>query len=626
MGNPYGGYIGKILHVDLSRGQITEETPGDKLYADFIGGYGIGARTLYRRQKPRVKPLGPENMLGFITGPLTGTPALTGTRFVVVSKSPLTDTWGDANSGGRFGTVLKSAGYDAVFFSGISEKPVYLFIKDGRAELRDAGRLWGKGSVETEAWLQAELGKEASIACIGPGGENLSLISGVVNDEGRIAARSGLGAVMGSKKLKAVAVVGHGKIPVKDPERADQIRKKYWQKLEGHIIKEVLSKFGTCGFTPGAIKTGDAGVKNWAGVSEVDFPYADAFSGDTALKYQVRKHGCLRCPIYCGGIVKLDSGPYQVGECGKPEYETLAAFGPMCLNRNVESIVKLNAMCNDYGIDTLSAGATLAFAMECYQNGLITRKDLGGIELGWGNPDAMIAVLGMMGRREGLGDILADGTRAAAAKIGRGAEQYAMHIHGQEIPQHGIRHAPGYATSYSLDATPSRHTQGGFAYVERFKGKITGLDFPDHNKYDYAGKGEWSAKMHNIFHIIQAAGVCLLGYLAIDFNSLPENMNAIVGWDYTLDDLFRIGERIGNLRQAFNIREGLDLREFKIPDRETGRPPLEKGPLAGVTVDVETQQRDYLKAMDWDIKTAQPSRQKLVELGLDDVAKDLYGH
>ena len=624
MSGQCGGYIGKILNVELSIGKISEETPDDKLYADFIGGYGIGARIIYSRQKAKVDPLGPENMLGFITGPLTGTPALTGTRFVVVSKSPLTGTWGDSNSGGRFGTVLKAAGYDAIFFSGISDKPVYLFIKDGRAELRDASRLWGKGSVETEALLKAELGKEVSIACVGQSGENLSLISGIVNDEGRIAARSGLGAVMGSKKLKAVAVIGSGEIPVKDSDRANQIRKKYWDKLEGHIVKDILSKFGTCGFTPGAIKTGDAGVKNWSGVSEVDFPNADAFSGDNIIKYQVKKHGCLRCPIYCGGIVKLDSGPYQVDECGKPEYETLAGFGSMCLNENLESIVKLNAMCNDYGLDTLSAGATIAFAMECYENGLITKQDLDGIELTWGKPDAMIAVIEMMGKREGFGDILADGTRVAAQKIGKGAEKYAMHIQGQEIPQHGIRHAPGYATSYSMDATPSRHTQGGFAYVERFKGKITGLDFPDHNKYDYAGKGEWSAKMHNIFHIVQASGVCLLGYLAIDFNSLPENMNAIVGWDYTLDDLFKIGERIGNLRHAFNIREGLNPREFTIPDREIGKPPLEKGPLADVTVDVETQQRDYLKAMDWDINTAKPSKQKLIGLGLDDVANDLY--
>jgi aldehyde:ferredoxin oxidoreductase len=624
MSEHYGGYIGKILYVDLSSGKIKEETPDDKLYADFIGGYGIGARIIYSRQKAKVDPLGPENILGFITGPLTGTPALTGTRFVVVSKSPLTETWGDSNSGGRFGTILKSAGYDAIFFSGISDKPVYLFIKDGRAELRDATPLWTKGSVETEAMLKAELGKEVSIACIGQGGENLSLISGIVNDEGRIAARSGLGAVMGSKKLKAVAVIGHGKIPVKDPAMAQQIRRKYWNKIEGHVVKEILSKVGTCGFTPGAIKTGDAGVKNWSGVSEVDFPHADAFSGDNIIKYQVRRHGCLRCPIYCGGIVKLDSGPYQVGECGKPEYETLAGFGSMCLNENVESIVKLNAICNDYGIDTLSVSGTMAFAMECYENGLITKEDLGGIELTWGNPDAMIAILEMMGKREGFGDILADGSRVAARKIGQGAEKYAMHIQGQEFPQHGIRHAPGYATSYSLDATPSRHTQGGFAYVERFKGKITGLDLPDHNKYDYAGKGEWSAKMHNIFHIVQAAGVCLLGYLAIDFNSLPENMNAIVGWDYTLDDLFKIGERIGNLRHAFNIREGLNPAKFRIPDREIGKPPLEKGPLAGVTVDVETQRRDYLKAMDWDIDTAKPSKRKLLELGLDDVAKDLY--
>ncbi len=624
MSDRYGGYIGKILYVDLSHRKIGEETPGDRLYADFIGGYGIGARIIYSRQKAGVDPLGPDNTLGFVSGPLTGTPALTGTRYSLVGKSPLTGTWGDANSGGRFGTVLKWAGYDAVFLSGASDSPVYLLIGDGRAELRDAGWLWGKGSVETEQLLKAELGKEASIACVGQAGENLSLISGVVNDEGRLAARSGLGAVMGSKKLKAVAVVGHGKVPVKDPDRAEQLRKKYWDKIQGRNIPDVLRKYGTCGFTPGAIKKGDAPVKNWAGVWEVDYPNLDLLTGDSIIKYRVRKHGCLRCPIYCGGMVKIDSGPYKVDECGKPEYETLAAFGPMCLNEDRESIIKLNAMCNDYGLDTISAGGTLAFAMECYENGLINKGDLGGIELNWGNPEAMIAVLEMMAKRQGFGAVLADGSRVAAQKIGKGAEKYAMEVQGQEIPMHDIRYAPGYATSYSMDATPGRHTQGGFAYVERFTGQITGLDLPEHDKHQYSGKGEWSARMYDIFHILNSAGICILGYLNIDFNSIPEFMNAIVGWEYTLDDLFKIGERIGNLRQAFNIREGLNPREFKLPDRLIGKPPLKRGPVAGVTVDVETQAREYLEAMDWDINTARPSRRKLLALGLDDVARDLY--
>ncbi|MBA7480378.1 putative oxidoreductase YdhV [subsurface metagenome] len=624
MNGQYGGYIGKILYVDLSNHKFREETPDDKFYADYIGGYGIGARILYSRQKAKVDPLGPDNMLGFVTGPLTGTPALTGTRFTLVGKSPLTGTWGDSNSGGRFGTILKSAGYDAVFFSGISDRPVYLLINDGKAELRDADWLWGKDIVETEKLLRAELGKEASIACIGRAGENLCLISGVVNDEGRIAARSGLGAVMGSKKLKAVAVIGHGKIPVKDPNRANQLRKKHWDMLQGRHIPDVLRKYGTCGFTPGAIKKADAAIKNWAGVSEVDYPDLDLLTGDSITHYQVRKHGCLRCPIYCGGIVKVENGPYQVDECGKPEYETLAVFGPMCLNASAESIIKLNAMCNDYGLDTLSVGGTLAFAIECYENGLIAKDDLGGIELTWGNSDAMIAVLDMMANREGFGDILADGSRVAARKIGKGAEKYAMQVQGQELPMHGMRNAPGYATSYSMDATPGRHTQGGFAYVERFTGQITGLDFPEHDRYDYSGKGEWSAKLHNLFHILNSAGICMLGYLTIDFNSIPDFMNAIVGREYTLDDLVKIGERIGNLRQSFNIREGLNPREFKLPDRAIGKPPLERGPVASVTVDVETQVREYLEAMDWDINTAKPSKRKLLELGLDDVAKELY--
>jgi aldehyde:ferredoxin oxidoreductase len=626
MSGKYGGYVGKILHVDLAENKIVEETPDDDLYRDFLGGYGLGARIIYSRQKAKVDPLGPENTFGLVTGSLTGTPAITGSRWTVVGKSPLTGTWGDANGGGSLGPALKAAGYDAVFFTGAAAKPVYLFIEDGKAELKDAATFWGKDAAETDVLLKEKEGKGARVACIGQGGENLCRIAGVVTEGGRIAARSGLGAVMGSKKLKAVVAKGSGEIPVKDREQAKEVRRKYLAGVKDNLVFQTLQKFGTCAFTPGSTLSGDAGVKNWGGAAETDYPVdPNVLGGEKITSYQTKKYGCYQCPIACGGIVSLKKGAHQIEEMHKPEYETLAVFGPMCLNVDPETIMVVNHLCNIYGLDTLSTGGTLAFAMECYEQGIITKDDTDGIELTWGNGDAMIRMVEMMAKREGFGDILADGSKWAAEKIGKGAEQYAMHVQGEGFPMHGARFAPGYAVQWTMDATPGRHTQGGYSFVERYSKFMTGLDLPqDVDKYAYTGRGEWAANVHNIVHVLSSAGLCLLCYLSLDMHSIPEFMRAIVGWQYDLDDLFKVGERIANIRQAFNIREGLNPLDFKLPNRVTGRPPLEHGPLAGITIDVDTQTKDFLKAHEWDINTAKPSKQKLLELGLDDVAKDLY--
>lgn len=376
------GYMGKILFVDLSNGKLSEELPQEKFYRDFLGGYGLGARIIYSRQRGGVNPLGPENNIGFVTGPLTGVRGLLGSRFTVVGKSPLTGGWGDANCGGYFGPYLKFSGYDAVFFNGVSAKPVYLLIDDGKAELWDASHLWGKDSWETEEVLQRELGKKIAVACIGLAGEKLSLISCVMHDKGTAAARSGLGAVMGSKKLKAVAVIGTKEVPVPDKNKVAQVYKEYLGLLSGDYY-ERFKKWGTCGDNANAASNGDSPVKNWTGVGSIDFPNAKAISDDAVIALQERKHACLWCPIACKGIMKAGKTyDYKAG-VHKPEYETSAAFGMMLLNDNLESIIKANDICNRYGLDTISAGATIAFAIECYENGIITKRDTGGIELSW---------------------------------------------------------------------------------------------------------------------------------------------------------------------------------------------------------------------------------------------------
>jgi aldehyde:ferredoxin oxidoreductase len=582
-----GGYMGKLLFVDLSTGKIKEESPDESLYRDFIGGYGIGSRIIYNRQKPGVDPLGPENTLGFLPGPLTGTPALMGCRYTVVAKSPLTGGWGDANCGGYFGPHLKFAGYDGVLFTGVSAKPAYLLINNGKAELRDASKLWGKGNYETEDTLKAELGEAAEVVSIGAA-----------------AGRSGLGAVMGSKKLKAVAARGEQKVPIADIDEANRLRKEHLAefmavKMGGASFFEGFRKYGTGGHADRAAHSGDTPVKNWGGVGIIDLPDVSGLGGDVVIANLDKRVTCWRCPLACEALLKEGKGEYKYpAGTRRPEYETLASFGAMCLNNNAEAIIMANNICNSNGLDTMSAGCTIAFAMECYEHGLITKADTDGIELKWGDHHAMIAMLEKMSRREGFGDILADGTRVAAEKIGKGAEQYAINIGGQEVGYHDPKLSspfPGStADRYWLDATPGRHSQG-------------------FGPTSFGG------------HVRNAAGLCLTAYGPVDVGKyISGYMNAVTGWQRSWKELLKAGERIANMRHVFNLREGINPLNRKVHPRVIGDPPQKEGPLAGVTVDIKVQAYWNLGALDWDAKTTKPSKEKLLELGLDDVAQELW--
>ncbi len=611
-----GGYTGKILYVDLTKGNTSEELADDKLYQDFLGGYGIGARILFSRQKAKVDPLGPDAMLGFVTGILTGTPALFAARYVAVGKSPLTGTWGDANSGGDFGPQLKFAGYDAVFFSGISPAPVYLLIDNGKAELRKADKLWGKDTWETESLLTAELGTDARVACIGPAGESLSLISCIINNKGRAAGRSGLGAVMGSKKLKAVVVRGNKTVPVAREPELKEARTKHLGQLGGAV--EAYRKFGTCAGMNALVQAGDTPVKNWKGTA-LDFTTAASISDQSVINLQERKYGCWHCPVACGGHMKPGTGQYSYpAEVHKPEYETLAAFGSMCLNDNLESIIKVNDICNRYGLDTISAGSIIAFAIECYENGLISNKDTDGIELKWGSHKAIVEMTEKLAKGEGFGKVLAGGARRAAQQIGKGAEEFAIQIHGQEVPMHDPKRFMNYATAY-LDTTPGRHTQGSYGTKP-----VSGLEFPAYDSKSSAGRGQANKMGSDLMHMISCAGMCMFGLGFMDASALTDFMNLTTGWNCSIDDLLKTGDRIANVRQAFNIREGVGMVDFKVPGRISGNPPPTAGPTAGRSVDFDTLRNDYLTARDWDIKSSKPSKKKLLELGMDDVASALW--
>ncbi len=598
------GYMGKILFVDLSTGKLKEEQPEESLYHDFIGGYGLGARILYSRQKGGVDPLGPENTLGFLTGPLTGTPSTFAGRYGVVGKSPLTGGWGDSNGGGHFAPQIKFAGYDAVFLTGISDKPVYLLLDDGKAELRDASHLWGKDCFETEDMLVEEVGKGVESTCIGPAGERQSLISCIITRRGAAAGRSGLGAVMGSKKLKAVAARGNQEIPVYDIEKANRLRREHVSAMKSYSGMETLEgfhKYGTSHVAEGFAHSGNTPVKNWGGVGVIDLPDASGLSGDAAIANVETRTGCWHCPIGCEGRLSAGEGEYKYpAGTRRVEYETQAAFGTMCLNANTEALNMINHLCNSHGLDTISGGTVMAFAIECYENGILTRADTDGIELTWGNHRAIVAMTEKMVKGEGIGAVLANGVKYAAGKIGKGAEEFAVHIGGQELGMHDPRLAnfpdATSAARYLMDPTPGRHTQMSFG--------------PD------------SFTMQ----LVNAAGWCMFSDLVggNTLTYLTGFMRAVTGWDRSEDELLKCGERILNMRHVFNLREGINPLKHKVHPRIIGRPPLTAGPLAGASADIEAQAYWGLGALDWSRSTTRPSKKKLLELGLDDVAEELW--
>lgn len=595
-----GGYMGKLLFVDLSSGKITEELPDDSLYLNYIGGYGVGARLLYDRMKAGVDPLGPENIFALITGPLTGSPAIGGARYQAVAKSPLTGGWGDANSGGHFGPFLKFAGYDGVFFSGISEKPVYLFIDDGKAELKDASHLWGKDTYYTEDTLRGEHGGTSKVVCIGPAGEKLSLVASIITHKGDAAARGGMGTVMGAKRLKAVVVRGNMKVPIADMETANRLRKEHIEDL-----KEFMKRFhhyGTGSHADISAHSGDTPVNNWGGVGVNDVPDVSGLNKDKVIANLDKRIGCWRCPAACKGSLKAGTGEYKYPAGNhRLEYETLGAFGANCGNTNVESINMASHLCNAYGMDTISAGTIVAFAMECYENGIITKKDTDGIELNWGNHRALVAMVEKMVKREGLGDILADGVKVAAGKIGKGAEKFAVHIGGQEVGMHDPRIASHQfagmpsAAMYWMNSTPGRHTQA----------------------FGPAGF---------ITHLNNAMGTCMIIFQWPSARGpyTQRMMAAVTGLNRSMEELLKCGERIGVMRHLFNLREGINPLKHYLHGRVIGRPPLTDGPLAGVTSDVEAEAWWHLGALDWDRITTVPSRNKLLELGLNAEAEELW--
>ncbi len=646
-------YMGKVLMVDLSSGTMTEESIPDDVYRQYLSGMGLGAYILYNRIPAGADPLGPENILGFCSGLLTGTGSLFSGRWTLVGKSPLTGGWGDANCGGTFSPAIKHCGYDAIFFKGISSKPVYLYVKNGKATLKDAADLWGKDAVETEEKLKKQYGEKAGVAVIGPAGEKVSLISGVCTDKGRIAARSGLGAVMGVKKLKAVVLDGVQRINVQDPEAMKRLSLKCvkWTNFpmplnllpgvglalmgtfmgatpvmfaqDGLLYKTILRTWGTGGMNQMSVEMGDSPLKNWDGSSkDFNLGKSKTINPDIIRKAEIVKYHCYSCPLGCGGICAT-KGKYA--HTHKPEYESILALGGLCMNEDLDSLFYLNELLNRAGMDTISAGATAAFAIECYEKGILTKDDTDGLELKWGNTEAIVALIRKMVNREGIGDILADGSKVAAAKIGRGAEGCTVHAGGQEPAMHDGRGDPGFNVHYSVEPTPGRHTIGAHLYYEMFQlwKRVKGLPRPSllfmkGSKYKVnKEKAQASAACSKFMSMGNGAGMCMFG-LFIGAKRIPtfDWLNAATGWKFTPEEYMTIGERIQTMKQDFNVKHGIEPKNNFISRRAQGNPPLKEGPNKGRSVDIEKLAADYWEQFGWDRITGKPKEETLKRLGI----------
>lgn len=659
------GFWGKILHVDLTAKKFEYEELDRKFYEKYLSGVGLGARVLWDRLKPGVDPLGPDNILGFTTGILTDTPTLFTGRFTVVGKSPLSGGWGDANCGGYFAPFLKRCGVDAVFFHGAAQKPVYLYLDEKTAELKDASDLWGKDIVETEEILKKTHGKRVQVATIGMSGEKQCRFAGICNDGGRIAARSGLGGVMGSKNLKAVVAAGKARVGAADKSTMKTLTKQFRERfskmrflekvlddkalaLTGLITRvfpvyprqptflwrALLRKFGTPALTAMSSESGDSPIKNWGGAGCKDFPLSTVkkIGAEAVLKFEEKKYGCYSCPLQCGGIMKVNKGPHQISETHKPEYETICAFGSLSLNNDLFSIFKLNDICNRAGIDTISCGAVCAFAIECFENGIINEKDTGGIRLAWGDGEAIISLTKKIIAREGIGDILAEGVKIASELIKNGSEKYAVHCGGVEPAMHDPKMDPGYGTAYHCDPTPGRHTICSYVFLDlqSLEKQFPTADTPapfftDKHKYRTDGKAKGIAINTYFKMLVDCSGLCLFGTQTGGDMPMIKWLNAATGFTLTPGQYLAIGQRVHQLRHAFNVREGINDRENHLHGRVYGNPPLTQGPLKGLRLNIDALSKDYYRELNWDWETGKPGIENMKKLDLEDVAKSLEG-
>lgn len=621
------GFMGKILRVNLTDGTVAEEKTRLDWAETFVGGAGLATRYLYEEVPRGADSLGPENRLIFMTGPLTGTASPSASRYSVVAKSPLTGIWGHGNSGGTFGPALKRSGYDGIIFDGISPAPVYLTIVEGKAELHDARDLWGKTVPETEERIQASSDKRLTIASIGPGGENLVRYAAIMNNRHRAAGRCGLGAVMGSKRLKAVACAGKTSIDLADQDRFREVAKHQMELLDESMLKIGFEAFGTNMVSDMVNAKGGYPVNNWQkGV----FEKIESVNGQ-ALTDMVFNKGvnCFACPIACGRGTEIKEGKWKGHKGEGPEYESANTLGAMCGVSDMNAITMANYLCNEYGLDTISAGSTIAFAMECFEKGILSRDKAGGEEIAFGNGEQVVELIRKIALREGIGDLLAEGSKALSEKLGQGSEYFAMHVKGLELPAYDPRAAKitglGYVTANRGGDHITGYVQGPtfidapFLLVDDSEIKDPFVANPDEAKV--------LMDLENALTMFDAMGGCKFMGLLLTAQDYLDLLNSATGWRMEVEDFRKTGERIYNLIRSFCVREGIGRNADMLPGRLMGD-PLPDGPAEGMVIDKETLEmlKDaYYDFRGWDKETGKPTREKLKELGLDGLISDMWG-
>jgi aldehyde:ferredoxin oxidoreductase len=610
------GYNGKILRINLCSGRISVEEPPLDYYQRYLGGRGFIAVCLLKEIQKGIDPLGPENKLVFALGPITGISIPGSGRNSVGAKSPLTGCFGESEAGGFWGAELKRAGYDAIIIEGCSDKPVYLSIKNGRAELREADHLWGKEVASTHFALQEELmSRKIRTAIIGPGGEKLIRFASILNDKSHAYGRNGMGAVMGSKKLKAIAVQGQTIPPIADPQAI--------QNLSRWMTKNYKEKCGVWRYGTGYLIEGYSAVGNLPthNFQEGCFDGAAKISAKTVCDdYLTKMYGCFKCPVRCKKRIKV-AAPYNVDPTyGGPEYETLAAFGSNCEISDAGAICKAHEMCNRSGIDTISAGATISFAMECYEKGILTTKDTDGLELQFGNSKAMLKLLELIIARQGIGELLAEGSKNAAEKLGKEAKQYAVHVKGYELAMHDPRLKQGLGLHCCVNPAGGDH-----ASSIHDTALVKGGQFDDWLSIDVGESipsTELSPRKVRLLyqvglwmHLVNYLGVCLL--VPYSKRQIRDAVEAITGWPMSYWRLMKTAERGISLAKIFNLREGFTKHDDDLPRRVMT--PHTKGSLKGVAIDtarLAEAKNIYYQMLGWD-ENGVPTNSRLAELDIE---------
>jgi len=620
----YGSH-GEILRINLSNSRITREAIPQELFDKYLAGAGMATHYLYREVPKGADPLGPQNKLIAMTGALTGTVAPSTGRFNWVFKSPLTDLWAQSNSAGFWGVEFKKTGFDGIIFEGVSPEPVYIVIDQDKVEIRNAAHLWGKSVSETTELIKQELGQGFGVVCIGVAGEKLVRYAAIMNDLHRAAGRCGGGAVMGSKRLKAIAVRGKKAIKLADAPAFSQTAKKQFELINQSMVKVAMESFGTNVVIDMVHAKGGFPTRNWqTGV----FPNLEEINAQAlSEKVLVQPKGCFACPLKCARVSVIRRGKFQGYKGEGPEYESVGTFGGQCQIDDLEAITMAHYLSNEYGLDTISAGASIAFAMECFEKGILTKSDTDGLDVAFGNAEVMIELVHKTAKREGFGDFLAEGTRRMSQKLGRGSERFAMHVKGLELPAYDSRAVQITGLAYAVANRGGDHIT---AYIQgpTFL-DIPFLVIPDSKINDplVADPDEVHVlvDLENVLTALDTFGACKFMGMCVASEEWVKLVEHCLGRPFGYEDMMRLGEMAYNLARVFNIREGLTRADDTLPARLLEE-PLPEGPAQGkVNENLDAMLDKYYELRGWDRATGKPTPQKLAELGLEEYITDVWG-